>query len=341
MIRAGQLLAKSPEGCRGFVALQMGASEDRRRWPVRYFVQAARLLWENDHLVPVLLGTRNEVELGERFESEADFPVINCMGRTSLDELAGVLVSCGALITNDTGTMHLAAGLGVPLCSVFLATAQPWDTGPYREGHICLEPDVDCHPCEFGKPCEFDHVCRTAVSPEAVYGYVKSLLDGCDCEAFSGTRAWKTRSGADGFMELESVSGHDETDRVLWIRMQRSHYLGFFDGVAFVGKTGFAGKMSPGVADEIFKTLTSAHDMLFLLSQQGLLLQKNPMPQVKEKFLISWQRLQNILSTSKYLDILGLLWVFESHRCGDDFVSLLALAERYRVLFSSMRDDFS
>lgn len=42
----------------------------------------------------------------------------------------------GMLITNDTGTMHLAAGLNLPILAIFLATAQPWDTGPYQEKHV-------------------------------------------------------------------------------------------------------------------------------------------------------------------------------------------------------------
>jgi len=337
---ADELLVQVAEDCKGYVALQMGASEERRRWPVRYFVQTARMLWERDNLVPVLLGTKGEAELGDRFESQADFPFINCIGRTSLTELAGVLTRSDALITNDTGTMHLAAGLGVPLCAVFLATAQPWDTGPYREGNICLEPDMDCHPCEFGKSCQFEEACRQSVNPEAMYEYVKALGNGMDIKAFPGVRAWRTKTGYEGFMELESLSGHDATDRALWITLQRAHYLSFFDGGLFEGQTGIGGKMSPEIVAEISKTLTSAHDMLFLLSQQGLLLQKKPRPQAKNKFLASWQRLQNILSSNQHLDILGLLWMFESQKCGDNLASLLALAERYRALFSSMREEF-
>jgi ADP-heptose:LPS heptosyltransferase len=334
------LLGQAPEDCKGFVALQMGASEDRRRWPIAYFVQTARMLWERDHLVSILLGTKSEVALGERFEAEADFPFINCIGATSLTELACLLVRCAVLVTNDTGTMHLAAGLGVPVCAVFLATAQPWDTGPYRDGNICLEPEMDCHPCEFGKICHLSEKCRWAVTPEAMCEAVKIVLGDDDFNVVPGVRTWRTRTGADGFMGLESLSGHDLSDRVLWIRLQRAYYLNFFDGIACEGKTGIAGQLSPEVACEILKTLTNAHDMLFLLSQQGMLLQKNPRPQAKTKFLASWQRLQNILAASDHLNILGLLWMFESQRCGDNFASLLILTDQYRTLISSMRDEF-
>ena len=331
----------SPVKGGGHVALQMGASEDRRRWPVENFVSVARTVWERDGLVPVLLGARGERELGDRFAAAADFPFVDCIGRTSLVELAAVLVRCRALVTNDTGTMHLAAGLGVPLCAVFLATAQPWDTGPYRTGNICLEPDMECHPCEFGKPCPNGEACRRSVTPESVCGHVGSLLGGGTAKAVAGTRAWRTLTGEDGFMTLESLSGHDRTDRAAWIAVQRVHYRRFLDGGNTGALTGRGRAMRADVRAEISKTLTSAHDMLFLLIQQGVLLTKNPRPAAKTKFLASWQRLQTILQSNQHLNILGLLWMFESQRHGDDMVSLLSLAERYRGLFAALREELA
>ncbi|BDQ36613.1 heptosyltransferase [Pseudodesulfovibrio nedwellii] len=337
---ADSLLSEIPKGCKGFVALQMGASEDRRRWPVAYFGEIARMLWERDGLVPVLLGTKNEVALGSRFVEHAQCPFINCMGQTSLNELAGVLSRCLMLLTNDTGTMHLAAGLGVPLCSVFLATAQPWDTGPYRAGNICLEPDMECHPCEFGADCPHDEMCRKVVTPEIMYGYAKSLVSANDLQIASGARGWRTRIGHDGFMELESLSGHNITDRAAWIAIQRVYFKSFLDGHDYAEGLGLARTIRPEMRDEISKILTNAVDMLFLLSQQGMLLQKSPRPAAKTKFLTSWQRLQNILSSCQHLNIIALLWLFETQRYGDDLASLLGLAERYRVLLTSLHDEF-
>ncbi len=341
VVRAESLLQEHAlEKGAGFVALQMGASEDRRRWPVEYFVRVAQSFWERDRLVPVLLGTKAEGELGYRFQSGSDCPSVNLIGATSLDELAGVLIRCRALVTNDTGTMHLAAGLGVPVCAVFLATAQPWDTGPYRAGNICLEPDLDCHPCSFGKTCGFDNACRKSVTPEALYGHFKALIEGADVVRFAGVRGWRTQTGDDGFMDIVSLSGHESTDRVLWISMQRAHYLPFLDGGVYQGKTGLAGKMSRQIVESLSKTLTSAHDMLFLLSRQGMLLAHNPRPQAKSKYLASWQQLQNILVASDYLNILGSLWMFESQRCGSDLSSLMGMTTRYQALFSSLKGEF-
>lgn len=339
--KAAKLLqSQGPESGKGFLVLQMGASEERRRWPVDHFVKLAEMSWEQDKLVPVLLGTKNEAHLGEKFQARTNCPVINLIGETSLTELAGVLCQCEALVTNDTGTMHLAAGLGVPICAVFLATAQPWDTGPYRAGNICLEPDMDCHPCEFGVACPNNHACRESVSSATMYIALRVLL-GDDVEiSSSGARVWQTATANDGFMELVSLSGHNTSDRALWISMQRAHYLAFLDGKKGGAQTGLARKMSPSMVEDLSKILTSGHDMLFLLSQQGMLLARNPRPQAKSKFLASWQRLQNVLGASKHLNILGKLWMFESQQCGDDLASLLSLTERYRALFDSLKGEF-
>ncbi|WP_272700172.1 glycosyltransferase family 9 protein [Desulfovibrio sp. Fe33] len=337
--RADELLA-GREGPGGFAAVQLGASEDRRRWPVDHFINTARLLSERDGLTPVLLGTKGERGLAERFAAGSDFPFVDCVGRTSLTELAAVLTRCRLLLTNDTGTMHLAAGLDVPLCAVFLATAQPWDTGPYRAGDICLEPDMDCHPCEFGEACATGEACRRAVTPEAMYACAASLLRGCEPKPAPGSRLWRTRTGYDGFMELESLSGHDATDRAVWIGLQRAHFRSFLDGGDAV-RTGLGLRLGPAFKSDLSKTLTSARDMLFLLTRQGALLRVNPRPQAKTKFLASWQRVQNILSSNNHLKVLSLLLMFESQRRGGDLDSLLAVAERHLRLLSALLDDMA
>tara|TARA_Y100001954_G_scaffold203254_1_gene223814 strand:+ start:34558 stop:36114 length:1557 start_codon:yes stop_codon:yes gene_type:complete len=326
--------------CKGIVALQMGASEDKRRWPVDHFRRVTEMVWQQDGYVPVLLGTKEEQPLGKRFKEGYGFPVVDLMGQTSLQELSAVLLRSKALVTNDTGTMHLAAGLGVPVSAVFLATAQPWDTGPYRPGNICLEPDLPCHPCEFGKQCPTDNACRQSVDPTTVYQTLGAMLNGDSISEHSGARVWLTRLEDDGFMGLESLSGHDQSDRALWIALQRAHYLPFLDGNALEGSTGLAENLTSEKAAELSKTLTSARDMLFLLSRQGMLLLKNPRPQAKAKFLATWQGLQNVLSDTKELNILGSLWMFQTQQCGDDMASLLEMIERYRALVGSLCSEF-
>ena len=85
-------------------------------------------------------------------------------GRTSLSELAAQLRRCRLLLTNDTGTMHLAAFLGVPTVAIFGST-EPQLTGPIGEGHVVIRHHVECSPC-FLRECPLDFRCMKAVTVE-------------------------------------------------------------------------------------------------------------------------------------------------------------------------------
>jgi hypothetical protein len=61
--------------------------------------------------------------------------VDDACGRTSLEDLPGILEGCEAVLTPDTGVMHLAAHLGIPVQAFFLSSAWCFETGPYGEGH--------------------------------------------------------------------------------------------------------------------------------------------------------------------------------------------------------------
>jgi heptosyltransferase-2 len=102
----------------------------------------------------------------------------NWMGKTSMGELIDLLRGCDALLTNDTGTMHLAVMLGVPVVSVFGST-DPAATGPVGPNHRVLQHKVPCGPC-FLRECPKDFACMEKVTVqevvEAVEGTLKGLL---------------------------------------------------------------------------------------------------------------------------------------------------------------------
>ncbi|OGR36724.1 MAG: hypothetical protein A2051_11345 [Desulfovibrionales bacterium GWA2_65_9] len=369
-VRLHGLLPDGLQGApaKGFVALQLGASEDRRRWPVARFAQVARGLVEAG-FAPVLVGTAQEKALGERLRAElgpcgpagSSAPVIDLMGQTDLPALAAVLAECRLLVTNDTGTMHLAAGLGVPCLALFLATAQPWDTGPYLPGSICLEPDMACHPCGFGQDCphltDGNEACRQAIAPETVLALALDMLcgratAGGDSTDGGGARVWRTvinsgsgpGSGADGLMDLVSLSGHDQEDHTRFIRIQRTLYRRYLDGESLdlaatpAGPpTAGASGLSAEAAGPLLKALGTASEFLFLLERQGQLLGRDPMKSVKAKFLATWQRVQSSLCADPRLTMLSALWMFETERPGLDMPEILALAARFRALIDAMR----
>ncbi|MCH5277937.1 MAG: glycosyltransferase family 9 protein [Desulfovibrionaceae bacterium] len=304
----------------GFVAFQLGASNDARRWPTESFAALGRILRERAGLLPVLTGSAGERPLAGRYFAHGG-PGVDCTGRTTLPELAALLTQTRLLITNDTGTMHLAAGLGVPLLALFLATAQPWDTGPYAENLCCLEPRLDCHPCAFGKACPHQGRCRQSISAEAVAALVLPRLDSGRWQpagaASEQARVWLTCRDESGFLNLVSLSGDEETDRTLWVRLQRRFYRRLLDRLAPAplpipansARDDRPGtKLSAGRRERILSVLDSADGLLHLTREQGRLLTVRPDARGRQAFLATCERLGTLFSSSPDFLPLGLLW---------------------------------
>ncbi len=149
-----------------------------KRWPLDRFAQviqqvsAARpgIQWE-------FYGAPGEAALGEQLSALVgpDFPHQNLVGKTRLRELIDRLRLCHLLVTNDTGTMHLAAALGVPTVSLFGST-EPILTGPLGSQHTVLRHQLPCSPC-FQRSCPLGtYECMTRLTPEQATQAVLSAL---------------------------------------------------------------------------------------------------------------------------------------------------------------------
>ncbi len=139
-----------------------------KRWPLERFAEVvnqisakhAQVHWQ-------LFGAPGEKEMGEKLSAMLQAPHDNLVGKTRLTELIVQLRGCKLLLTNDTGTMHLAAALGVPTVSIFGSTC-PIETGPVGDRHIVIQHKVPCSPC-FERECPFGHYdCMTKVLPNEV-----------------------------------------------------------------------------------------------------------------------------------------------------------------------------
>jgi ADP-heptose:LPS heptosyltransferase len=320
---------------RGCVAFQLGASQDYRRWPVSAFVRAARVLWARQGLSAVLLGTAAERHLAREFVDQADFPCTDLTGQTDLPVLAAVLSRMELLLTNDTGTMHLAAGLGVPVAAVFLATAQPFDTGPYLEGSVSLEPDLPCHPCSFGQECPHGLACRDLIDGEKVGAMLAGHLASgfWDVPAGLGARVWKAGRDEQGFMDLFSLSGHETSDRSRWIRIQRDVYRQFLDQGWESMQPSWPGAGST-FRDVLEEDLQRCLLLLTLVEEQGRLLTLRPDAPVRAKFLVNCQHLEDRLVGNQAMGVLGPMWRFQSRDQSVSLAAFLAVCGTYRELFS-------
>jgi ADP-heptose:LPS heptosyltransferase len=159
------------------VGLLPGASQPQRCWPPEKYAQVAHQLLAARPCHFFIFGSRSEKPLGEKIASLLPLGTTTlCAGGTSIAGLAALLSRLNLLITNDTGPMHLAAAVQTPVLAFFLAGARVQDTGPVGQGHLSLEPRLDCHPCHYPDSCSL-FKCHAALSPEAVAAWALHLLE--------------------------------------------------------------------------------------------------------------------------------------------------------------------
>jgi lipopolysaccharide heptosyltransferase II len=145
-----------------------------KRWLPERFAEAAAKITAQSSAQWILFGTKNDAAIGEQIAAAIGDHCVNRIGQTTLDQLIDELRQCRLLLTNDTGTMHLAALLGLPVVAIFGST-EPRLTGPLGNGHIILRHHVECSPC-FLRECPIDFRCMKAVSADEVVGAVLSML---------------------------------------------------------------------------------------------------------------------------------------------------------------------
>ncbi len=121
------------------VCMQLGASESNKRWPAHRFAELAQLLREKHGAKILLAGVQEEAPLGDEFEQSAPGLAIPLYGKTTIPQLAALLERANVLVTNDTGTMHIAAAVKCPVTLVSVGHVHYRETGPYGAGHCAIE----------------------------------------------------------------------------------------------------------------------------------------------------------------------------------------------------------
>jgi heptosyltransferase-2 len=176
------------DGQEPFVVLAPGAAYGgAKRWPADRFAALAGQLLELGFRA-VLIGSSADVQTGRSLESalESKVAVLNLIGRTNLPALAAVLSMARALVSNDSGALHLGAALGLPVTAIFGPTDErrtgprgvsvedftPQSSGPAA---ATLTTQVWCRPCML-RECPIDHRCMRRISVDAVLEATKRML---------------------------------------------------------------------------------------------------------------------------------------------------------------------
>ncbi len=148
-----------------------------KRWvPERYAAVGDRVSRKTGARV-VILGGAGERPLGDAIAASMQTkPRVLC-GETTLADLVGVITRLRALVTNDSGPMHVASALGVPLVALFGPT--DWrETAPGGPRARLLREEVECAPCML-RECPIDHRCMRRLTTDRVAEAALELWAGC------------------------------------------------------------------------------------------------------------------------------------------------------------------
>jgi heptosyltransferase-2 len=162
--RCDRLLGKGEDG--EWVGVNPGAFYGTaKRWLPERFAAVADTLAQRGARI-ALVGGAAERPIGEAIAAQMRAPARVLCGETTVPELVGVLARLRLLVTNDSGPMHLAAALGVPVVAVFGPT--DWrETHPVGDGHSIVREPVYCSPCGL-RECPIDHRCMRRVTVDRV-----------------------------------------------------------------------------------------------------------------------------------------------------------------------------
>jgi len=149
------------------VAVGAGASYGSAKcWPPDRFAKALNDFQSHTDADVVLFGTSSEAPVSAAIAGALCRPPIDLTGKTSIAELPGLLSQCQLFLGNDSGAMHVAAAVGLPIVAIFGPT-DPHGTAPVTPRASLVQQKPYCSPC-FLRRCPTDHRCMKAVTPEMV-----------------------------------------------------------------------------------------------------------------------------------------------------------------------------
>lgn len=190
-------------GSTGWIAVQAGASDSMKAWRPSLFGLALALATKRWPGGILFIGSQEEestiAEVIQVYREAGGRNQIKTMaGRTTLNQLAGLLTQCRLLLTNDTGPMHIGVAVGISVIDLSVGHVDFQETGPYGPGHWVLQPELDCAPCGFDQVCAH-HACKDRLLPDLVAETVGYVLNTGPCPAQGpGARLYESGVDEDG-----------------------------------------------------------------------------------------------------------------------------------------------
>jgi len=157
------------------IVLVPGTIWETKHWTIEGFAGVARQFLREKFAV-ALAGTKRDQARCRQIAAAAP-GVCDLSGKTTPAELAALIRRAEVAVTNDSGSMHVAASLGKPMVSVFGPT-NPVHIGPYERPESVVRIDLPCSPCNYRRlsQCPFDHACMKQVTSEMVVERARKIL---------------------------------------------------------------------------------------------------------------------------------------------------------------------
>jgi heptosyltransferase-2 len=178
--QARSLLNSKFQSPRFIIGINPGATYGpAKRWmPEGFAGVIQKTIKEMDGRI-VLFGSSSEVnianEIIEAIKDTKTSHILNLTGKTNLRELSALISQCDAFITNDSGPMHIASALRVPIVAIFGSTDKE-TTGPLGNGHKVVSKDPPCSPC-LKRECPEGHLrCLREITPEDVFNALQEVI---------------------------------------------------------------------------------------------------------------------------------------------------------------------
>jgi heptosyltransferase-2 len=144
-----------------------------KRWPVAHYAAVAKVMQARGWQV-WLFGSAADRLVCETVDTLSGGGCVNLAGATTLEEAVDLLACAAAVVTNDSGLMHVAAAVGVPVVAVYGST-DPGYTPPLSERARVVRLGLDCSPC-FKRECPLGHLdCLNRLDAERVLAELDTL----------------------------------------------------------------------------------------------------------------------------------------------------------------------
>lgn len=165
-----ELLSTLPEQ---FCIMVPSAGKKANRWPAQRFSKLAARL----PIPSIVIAGDGDRSIAEEVVASSKGKAINLAGKTGLKELVALTKRSSYFICNDTGPMHIAAALNIPVFALF-GPANPVRTGPYGNNSTVIQVPLDCSPCYAQKPCtQHNWRCMKELTVDTVYEHIATKLN--------------------------------------------------------------------------------------------------------------------------------------------------------------------